>query len=173
MRNNLLCLTALAASLLAVPRSGAHDHHTKPACEPGYTLVEEIGYKDVIKKVCREVPDVQKKTKWVYDCVQEDFCLTKCRCPLHGLKHHHECEQCQSCSRCDRPMTKNLLVKRKVVEETITTKCVVETVVERVPYVIYHKVPCATPGAAPPLPEPLPRPKASSPPPATPGSGAS
>jgi hypothetical protein len=122
----------------------------------------------VVTKVCKVVPDVKKTVKWVYDCKPEDFCLPRCSCPLHGLKKHHGCEKCASCMQCDRPMNRNLLIKRQVVEECPTTKCVIETVVEKVPYVVHRKVPCGpdgkplvVPGGVPPgvLPEPIPAPK--------------
>lgn len=125
-----LCITG--ASLL---RGAEHGHdHGPPACEPGYTVVKEVVYKEVVRKVCREVCDVKKVTKWVYDCKTENFCLKQCR-------PGHKCSE--DCASCKGPYQKNLLIKRMVVEEHPTTKCVVEEVVERVPCVVYRKVPCA------------------------------
>ena len=96
MRKHLYLLAAALAAF-APPGVLAHGpHHAKPACEPGYTIVEEVCYKEVVTKVCKVVPDVKKTVKWVYDCKPEDFCLPKCSCPLHGLKKHHGCETCAS-----------------------------------------------------------------------------
>jgi hypothetical protein len=146
----------LAAVLTMTPPAGADgNHHHVPACEPGYTLVPEVTYVEVCRKVCKLVPDVRETEKWVYSCKSEDLCFKKC--PLHGLHTCAGCEQCGACVQCDKPVTRNRLVKRLVVEECPSVKCVVE----RVPCVVYRKVPC---GFAPsPAPEMLPAPK---PPPA-------
>lgn len=146
---NQVVLGAVLA--LAGATAAAAGPHDGPACEPGYTIVEEVCYKEVVKKFCKVVPDVKKTQKWVYSCKSEDFCLPKCSCPLHG---HKKCDTCAQCLECDGPMTKCLLVKKLVTTECPTSKCVVETVVEKVPYVVYRKVPCG-PGAAAPAPEVL------------------
>ena len=135
----------LVAGLWAVfwPQfSPAFELVKKPCCEQGYRIVEEIVYKDVIKKRCVPAPGVQKKVRWVYDCKTEDFCLPKCSCPLHGLNRHHGCDKCASCIECAHPMKRNLLVKRMVVEECPADKCVIEEYVETVPCKVYRKVPC-------------------------------
>lgn len=144
MRRYLSALVAagLWAAVCAQPAL-ASGTCPKPACEPGYTIVEEIVYKEVIKKRCVPAPDVQKKTKWVYECRSEDFCVKKCSL---GQGCAHGCGQgCgASCTHCDRPMTRNLLVKKLVVEECPSDKCVIETYVEKVPCKVYRKVPCGT-----------------------------
>lgn len=166
MRRLLVCcVMALGPALVPLSASGFFPHHSRPHCEPGYTLVEEVCYIDVVRKCCKPVPDVKKTVKWVYDCKTEDFCLTKC--PLHGSHRHHDCGQCVECGKV---LTKKLLIKKAVVVETPATKCIVETFVEKVPHITYRKVPCApgcpTPGA---IPEPIPAPKSPAPymPPAT------
>jgi len=112
----------------------------KPTCEPGYTIVEEICYREVVKKVCRAVPDVQKIRKTVYAVKEEDFCVPKNPgLHLHGKKG---CDELP-CPECEHPRTRRILVKKEVVEEVHTVKCVVENVVELVPYKVYRKVPCA------------------------------
>ena len=45
--------------------------------------------------------------------------------------------------------TRTILRKRIVTKEVPSTKCVVECVVETVPYTVYRKVPCPPAGAAP------------------------
>jgi hypothetical protein len=69
-------------------------------------------------KVCREVPDVKKITKWVYCCKEEDYCAPRILPPC--LWH-----LCGGCA-CGVPRTKHFLVKKAVVTECPTTKCVVE-----------------------------------------------
>ena len=142
-----LFVAGLAAWLPSAHASGLLKP-AKPACEPGFTMVAEVCYKDVVKKVCRLVPDVKKVSKWVYDCKSEDFCLK--RCPLHKDKC---CNDCAECAKCDRPRTKTVLLKKLVVEECPTTKCIVEEVCEKVAYTVYRKVPCGT-TACPTVPHP-------------------
>lgn len=119
--------------------------HHPPACEPGYTLVEETIWCDVVKKVCRTVPDVKKTSKWVYVVEHEDFCTQRCK--LRG-----GCTDCSgepACPTCSRPRTRGNLVKKLVQESHPTTKCGVEEVVERVPFKVYRKVPCPARGPLP------------------------
>ena len=104
-------------------------HHAKPACEPGFQIVEEIVYQDVTKSVCKMVPDVKKK--WVYSMIDDPFCL-------HDTKHGQ-------CPQCAGPCCRKLLVKKQVDVPCPGTKCVTETIVERVPVITYKKVPNAPP----------------------------
>ncbi|MCS6897762.1 MAG: hypothetical protein NZM29_07280, partial [Nitrospira sp.] len=127
------CLAPIPGKLIAWPDPPRRD------CNGGYRIIEEVHYQDVVKKVCKVVPEVKKVEKWVYDYKTVDFCVPKCS--LHGTLEN-SCSSCQPSMQCDRPMSKNVLIKRKVVEEVKTQKCVVETVVERVPYTIRRKVPC-------------------------------
>lgn len=118
-----------------------------PVCEPGYQIVEEICYQDVCHKVCRVVPDVKKTTKPVYSCKTEDYCLKKCP---------RLCHCAEDCPTCDHPRTRKILVKKFVTTECPTYKCVVETVVERVPCKVYRKVPCISVVPPPPCLPPAP-----------------
>ncbi len=113
-----------------------HQHATPPVCEPGYQIVEETCTKQVERSVCKVVPDVKKVSKWVYSCKEDPFCIKK---------HGGHC----SCPSCGDPQHRIQLVKREVIEEHPTTKCVVEKVVETVTYKVYRKVPCG-PAAPPP-----------------------
>jgi hypothetical protein len=147
---------ALGAALLGLVGAAAcAGHPDQPLpCEPGYTIVEETCYKEVIHKVCRQVPDVKKTVKTVYSCKEDDVCLPRCH-GAGGHKHEHgeACgEGCEECGGTAKVRTRRLLVKRFVTEECPSTKWVVESVVERVPYKVYHKVPCAAAGAACPAP---------------------
>jgi len=120
-------LTALLGGLLPVPpfapRPGA-----KPTCEPGYQIVEEIEYRQIVRKVCKQVPDVKKVRKTVYEVKEEEHCVSK----------NHKGDT--------KPQTRRVLVKKEIVEEVPTYKSVVETVVEVVPVKVYRKVPCPPPG---------------------------
>lgn len=120
-------------------------------CPPGYTVVEEICYQDVVRKVCKVVPEVKKHKRIVYCVKEEDFCLTKCPCPLYGV---HSC-QGACCAQCEAPRCKKVLLKKEIEEEVHGFKCVVECVVERVPYKVYRRVPCPTPGAPGPATAPV------------------
>lgn len=149
MRPRKLPLSAVLFSLtLLAPAAGAQG----PApCAPGCPMVTETVYREVTRKVCKWVPDVKKTTKWVYDCKCEDFCAPRFCPPKHG----HGCD-CDECRECGRLAVKHVLIKKQVVEECPTMKCVVECVTERVPCVVCRPVgpmPCASgtmPLSAPP-----------------------
>jgi hypothetical protein len=114
-----------------------------------------VQYQEVVKKVCRQVPDVKKVTRWVYSCKTADFC--KPGCFLHGPGHQDGCGDCDGhrpCCPCGPVGCKHLLLKRLVTEECPTTRCVVECTVERVPCVVYRMVPCGMPPASGPAPVP-------------------
>jgi hypothetical protein len=153
-KTSALLAVALGLGLTWQASFGTHPHQhlTPPVCEPGYQIVEETCTKQVERKVCKVVPDVKKVSKWVYSCKEDPFCIKK------SGKH------C-TCDSCSDPQHRIQLVKREVIEEHPTTKCVIETVVETVAYKVYRKVPCAAvPPAAPASPptalpgESLPRP---------------
>jgi hypothetical protein len=108
-----------------------------PTCEPGFMIVEDICYREVIRKVCRVVPEVQQVRRTVYSCKSEDYCLLKCPCPLGPGKQ--SCDGC--CPQCEHPRRRNVLLKKEVVEEIPMFRCVVEEVVELVPFKVYRKVP--------------------------------
>jgi hypothetical protein len=142
----ILLLTAASLGLAAsVYGAGWGWPRHKPACEPGYTIVEEICYKDVIKKVVRPVPDVKKVPRWVYDNRPEDFALPCCTCPKCGC-----CAEDGCCVKCGKPCCRAPLIKRLEYDYIPITKCEVECTVEKVPYKVYRKVPCgqAVPPAA-------------------------
>jgi hypothetical protein len=146
-RRIALAFLALAA-LLARHAARADDvrqvRHHAPACPPGCQVVEETCFREVARDVCKVVPDVVKVKKWVYSCVDEPFCVPGAGKSPHGLLHHDKCDA--TCPTCTGPYCRKLLVKREVVVKEIpTTKCVVEKVVERVPYTVYHVQPCGTP----------------------------
>ena len=132
---------ALLGALVIVlsARGGPPAVECPPVCEPGYRIVEDICYQEVKKKVCRMVPEVKQHKKRVFDVKCEDYCLPKCPCPLCCGK-----KLCGDwCPLCGKPRTKQLLLKKDiVVEEVISYKCVVEEVVELVPYKVYRQVPC-------------------------------
>jgi hypothetical protein len=120
-----------------------------PACEPGYRIVEEVCYKEVIHKVCRLVPDVKKVTKPVFEVKCIPYCQKKW--PGSG------CQDCCGkgpCPTCGKVRTRKVLMKKFVTCEEPITRCEVECVVERIPYTVYRKVPC---GAI--APETIPAPK--------------
>ena len=149
---DVLCLQEVADNF---PDLGGNDDRDQFAelakLLPGYQIVEEICYKQVERSVCKVVPDVKKVSKWVYSCKEDPFCIKK------SGKH------C-TCDSCSDPQHRIQLVKREVIEEHATTKCVVEKIVETVPYKVYRKVPCgpAASSVAPTL-ETIPRPLPMSP----------
>jgi hypothetical protein len=152
----LLGTLLLAAASAASVQAGAPC--APPPCEPGYVVVPETCYREVVVKRCKVVPDVRKVSKWVYSCVEEDFCLPKCGHPKLELPFKKGCNACDGCApascdscgpcvTCEKPRCKKKLVKREVITEEHYLKCVVEHVVEQVPYTTYRKVPCGHAGA--------------------------
>jgi hypothetical protein len=128
------CLGLLAAAPLLCASDVTPSQ--PPCCPPGYQIVVEIQYHEVVRKVCKLVPDVKKTKKVVYSTIDEDFCLPRLR--LFGCK-----EECGSRISCGTPQCRKLLVKKEVVEECPTVKCVVEHVLERIPCKVYRLVPVA------------------------------
>jgi len=148
MRPTILPLgAALSALAMLTPASGAQQ---PPPCQPGCQVVKEVTYKEVVTKVCREVQDVQKITKWVYSCRCEDYCAPRIIPPASAFRGgccgaDSGCADSgcgDSCSACGIPRTKRLLVKEKVEVECPITKCVVECQTVKVPCVSYRQVPC-------------------------------
>lgn len=127
------CVLLLAGMRLALRALGAEEVYTeKPAyCEPGFQLIEETGYREVERRVCKEVPI--KRTKWVYSARPDYFCLP--RWPCSG----HDCSE--ECSNCKGLYCRKQLVKKRV-EYECGTQCVVEVVKDRVPCAVWRKVPC-------------------------------
>jgi hypothetical protein len=133
-----LRLTAFAAILVAavcvLQPVGAEGilkkHHVgPPACEPGYKIVEETVMQEVTRTVCRPIEEPKKK--WVYDWIDDPFCIQD---------HKHG-----ECPNCKGPYCRKLLVKRQIELPCLVTKCVTETITERVPVIVYKKVPCDLP----------------------------
>lgn len=117
-------------ALLYQTTLAAHPPTARPSCEPGYTIVEEIQYREVVRRCCKVVPEVKKTTKWVYGTKDDAYCLPKLRLLQGG-----------ACTTCTTPQCRQLLVKKPVVHGTTTYKCVIEEVIEKVPYTVCHKVP--------------------------------
>lgn len=116
----------------------------KPACPPGCKVVEEVIIKEQVRHCCKVVPNVKKK--WVYDWVEEGFCIPKSPfCPPGCDKH--KIPHCKSCTR-------KQLVKKEV-EECAGYKCEVDKIVEKVPCKVYRIVPCGPAEAAFPAPTTL------------------
>jgi hypothetical protein len=142
----------------AVQAYSPQDPPQMPAsCEPGFTYVQAVEYKEIEHTFCKRVPD--KRTKWVYCSKPAIYCLS----PLCGHHHKHDCDGGDCCQDCKERHCRRTLWKKKV-EWECGTKCVVETVKEKVPCTVWRKVPIGTeqsvPGQAP---EALPPPKESAP----------
>jgi hypothetical protein len=108
-----------------------------PACE-----------EPCLKKVC--VPECAKKkvTKVEYDQKCVDYCVP--RHSLLSLFHHSDCDQCQECGK--QVQSKHILVKKIIVTDEDTVKCVPRLVDSSCP------APGEVHGAAP-TPELVPAPK--------------
>lgn len=126
----------------------------KPACPPGCKIVEEIVMKEQVRFCCEVVPDMKKK--WVYDWVEDGFCIP------HTPLHKHGCDKEPHCRSC----TRKLLVKKQV-EECVGKKCEVKKTTETVPCKVYKIVRCDSDAADSALP-----PQAPGDIPATPATGA-
>jgi len=136
MKHKLLAVAAMLVGIALAWQSASADgilkkHHNKPACEPGFQIIEEVVMQEVTRTVCKMVPETKKK--WVYDWIDDPFCVQNTK---HG-----------NCPECSGPYCRKLLVKKQIDLPCPTMKCVTETIVERVPVTIYKKVPCATPTA--------------------------
>lgn len=124
-------------SMAAAPRLAAH--HPKHWCEPGYKMIECTEYKEVIRDVCRTVPDVKKVSKWVYACKDDPFCIN------FSGKRICLCHEKEGCPHCKGPYDRIQLVKKEVITEIPITKCVVEKIVEVVPVKTCKKIRCTDP----------------------------
>lgn len=124
---SVLCLAALAEG----PPSGP-----PPYCEPGFEYVQVVEYQEHDHPVCKIVPN--KRSKWLYSSKPDYFCLPGC--PLHVRHDECGCDVLEYCPTCKGPYCRCQLLKKKV-EWTCGTKCVVEVVKEKVPCVVWRKVP--------------------------------
>src|SRR5829696_9680715 len=115
-----LMLAAFATAIAWQTAAGQHHPNRQngpPACEPGFKIVEEVVMQDVVRHVCKHVTEYKKK--WVYSTIDDPFCI-----PDH--KHG-------TCAECAGPLCRKLLVKREVDDLCHPlTKCVIETIVEKV-----------------------------------------
>ncbi len=137
----ILILGFIAFFLASICRAGDWAAPTKPHCPPATTVVEETVMKEVTKFTCKWVPDVKKVRRTVYECREEPICLPRCgHCSLFGHK-----PGCAECDRCEPPRMRRVLVKREIVEEKPTCKCVLEEVKEVIPVKVYRQVPCSVP----------------------------
>lgn len=153
IRGLLLAALICGLGVLSVA-DAAEPCPAKPkACEPGYQMVEEIVLKEVVRKVCKVVPEVKKHKRIVYTVKCEDYCLPKCGGLFAGCGD--KCNKCgfrgpgACCPMCEEPRTRRVLVKKEVIEEEHTFKCVVECVTELVPVKVCKKVPCNPPPCPP------------------------
>ena len=129
----------------AVSQAADWGHGHKSHCPPGSPFVEETVMKEVTKLSCKWVPDVKKVRRTVYECREEPICLPRCsHCALFGHK-----PGCSDCDRCEPPRMRKVLIKREIVEEKPTTRCIIEEVKEVIPVKVYRQVPCAVPPHGP------------------------
>jgi hypothetical protein len=106
--------------------------------------VAETCYKDVFREVCRFAPETKKVKKWVYSCIDEPFCVPDSRNRQKACGHKTCEDGCSTCASCAGPYHRKLLIKREIViDEICEPKCVVETVIEKVAYKVYHAIPCS------------------------------
>src|SRR4051794_27635114 len=133
----LAALLGLTLAWQAGRAAGPHHHAMPPAPQPGCKVVEDVTFQEVVRYVCKVVPDVKKR--WVYDCIDDPFCIQHTpRQHGLGLLGHgcgkdcgHGCDAA-ACPNCEGPFCRKQLVKRQI-EEECGTKCVIEKIVDRVP----------------------------------------
>jgi hypothetical protein len=129
-------LALLVMAGLASYSTASDVFYVRPTtCEPGYQIIEERGFQTVIRTVCKVVPDTQKIKKIVYSTKEQPFCLPAGSCGPNCFN------SCPTQPACCPPICRLLLVKKEVVSECPSWKCVVEQVPEQVPCTIYKKVP--------------------------------
>lgn len=158
MKRHALMLSLVLVGALSGVAKAQEVCTDKPIyCEPGYRLVQEIGYKEVEHACCKVVPN--KRTKWVYCSKPDYFCVS--HCPHCRDRCGDDCGGCcQSCGSCKGPYCRQALLKKQV-ECVYGTKCVVEIVKEKVPCVYWRKVPCGPEALPAPMSTPAPMPAAS------------
>src|SRR4051812_6993016 len=115
MRRHLLLLGVAFMIGAACPPARAQETYAeRPAtCEPGFTYVETVEYREVERRICKLAPD--KRTKWVYRTEPDYFCVPAC--PWPGLCRHG----CPTCTDCEGPRCRPKLFK-KLVEYDCGTK---------------------------------------------------
>src|SRR5688500_6373970 len=86
--------------------------------------------KDCVEKECIRVPDTKKKTHTEYKCIEEDICKPWChfckkaKCGGCVTAKCDDCDKGGKCKDCGKVRCRRKLVKRFVVEEECTTKCI-------------------------------------------------
>lgn len=117
-------------------------------CPPGCTIVEEIRYREVCKKVCHIEPNVRKIKVPCYDMKCEDICKLRCGRgdPISCKRDRCDCsppdEYDAPPKGCGRIRERRVLIKREVDVEHHHFKCVIENVVQLVPFKVYRQVSC-------------------------------
>jgi hypothetical protein len=144
----LLGMGVPARSLRAQPAAQPASEQTPPACPPGFRCVKEIEYREQERAVCKQVPI--KHSKWVYCSRVDHFCL-----PVVCRSFFGQHVACETCTDCNGPLVRHQLLKKKVEWES-GTRCVVETVKERVPCVVWRLVPSDAAPTLSPLPASVP-----------------
>jgi hypothetical protein len=146
----LTSLLGLAGQARAEDEPGVFTE--RPAsCPPGCTIVEEIRYHQVCKKVCHIEPNVRVLRVPCYDMKCEPICKLRCgkgdpiSCKDNGCK---KCD-CTPPDEYDAPpkgcgkiRERRILIKREVEVEHHHFKCVAKIEVSLVPYRVYRQVPC-------------------------------
>ena len=134
-----LLLALLAGIGIASTQLDAQDKGSKKSKnEPTeYRMEQKVEYKEIEHPICKMVPD--KRSKWVY-CTRPDYyCIPPC--PIHCPWHHHDdCCCCEQCLQCKGPYCRPALYKKQV-EWECGMKCVVEMKKEKVPVLVWRKVP--------------------------------
>src|SRR5262245_61777075 len=69
--------------------------------------------------VCVPVPATQKKTTWVNSCRTDLQCYRRAACPLRDWLFHSSTD----CPTCSQPISRTVLIKRRVVTECPAWKC--------------------------------------------------
>ncbi|MBM4067338.1 MAG: hypothetical protein FJ271_00115 [Planctomycetes bacterium] len=122
-------LFALPALWVVGPGGAQAPVGSKPTCPPGYKVVEEIVMKEQPRFCCEVVPKIKKK--WVYESVDDGFCIP------HTPLHQPGCDKKPHCRNC----TRQLLVKKQI-EICDGYKCEVKKTMEQIPCRVYRVVPC-------------------------------
>ena len=136
----MICAAAVALCGLGGANLARAQEKIAPPVKTAVTT--EACHAPCLEKVCVPVPDKMKISKTVYSCKEKDICLPRCppfsfhrgcrdHCNDHCGDHCTPQESCPSCAH--RPRTVAVLMKKVVVTECPTTKCVVS----------HQEAPCA------------------------------
>lgn len=137
-----ILVTAAGAYL---PCAAQEPFAEKPAyCEPGFQYIPVTEYREVSHACCKQVPIIRKK--WVYSSKSDYFCVPKF--PACSCDKQAGCPSSPECGSCNGPFCRQQLIKKRV-EYQCGTKCEVEIVKDKVPCVVWRKVPCSQVGPPP------------------------